>query len=155
LREQYSHWVLPESDIAKTCIAYLMLNFFNLGLCGDENSLTERLQKNPFAEYTARNWGLHVRQARVQDDLEVQQKVFQIWQSRNFHWQKYLKASHKLAPNATAITGAKRNHFQITISCAKIISPTLGMRLRNKRSKNLEGALLRASLTFLLLLPLR
>ena len=83
LRERYSHWLLPESDIAKTCIAYLTFNFFNLGLCGDENSLNERLQRNPFAEYAARNWGLHVRQARVQDDLEVQQKVFQIWQSRN------------------------------------------------------------------------
>lgn len=83
LRQRYCEWLLPESEIAKICIAYLSFDFLSLGLCGDEKSLKERLEKNPLVDYAARKWGIHLEKGNLQDDLQIQECLIDIWKSPN------------------------------------------------------------------------
>lgn len=47
--------------LAKTCLTYLSFEVFATGYCGNQRSLSARLERYPFFEYAARWWGLHLR----------------------------------------------------------------------------------------------
>jgi len=113
LRQRYSQWLLPESEIAKTCVQYLNFDIFNLGMCSDEKSFKQRLEKSPFAYYAARHWGFHVEGGNLQDDVPIQQRLVEIWKSRTranaiaqILWSKKdpsLWQLHELSQNETVL----------------------------------------------------
>lgn len=47
--------------LAKTCLTYLSFEAFATGYCGNQRSLSARLERYPFFEYAARWWGVHLR----------------------------------------------------------------------------------------------
>jgi hypothetical protein len=54
------HWVpLAETDLAKTCLTYLMFQEFASGVCLDDEEFEARLQKNALLDYASRNWWKH------------------------------------------------------------------------------------------------
>jgi Ankyrin repeats (3 copies)/Ankyrin repeat len=53
-------WVpLAETDIAKTCLTYLMFQEFANGVCLDDEAFEARLQKNVLLDYASKNWWKH------------------------------------------------------------------------------------------------
>jgi ankyrin repeat protein len=50
-----------QRDIAITCVTYLLFDVFEAGFCRSNKEFETRLRLNPFYDYTARNWGHHVR----------------------------------------------------------------------------------------------
>lgn len=55
--------VLPQSVMTKTCLIYLLFDIFEDGPCNEETSFASRLQKHPFAQYAARYWAIHLKEA--------------------------------------------------------------------------------------------
>ncbi|KAJ5935902.1 hypothetical protein N7454_005200 [Penicillium verhagenii] len=48
-----------QAEISATCLTYLSLEAFNIGFCSTDASLDSRIQKYPFYDYAAQNWGHH------------------------------------------------------------------------------------------------
>lgn len=57
-----------ESDIARTCVAYLSFNVFDKGFCQSDDNFEERQRLNTVYDYAAHSWGYHVRAALIEDD---------------------------------------------------------------------------------------
>jgi hypothetical protein len=89
-----------ESNIASTCLVYLLFDAFKGGPCSEESEIHSRIAKNPFVSYASRYWGVHVRS--FETDGDVQQLVFaflashdaiarsyQIMELEKGRWQKY------------------------------------------------------------------
>ena len=55
-----------QRDIATICVTYLSFDVFQTGFCLNED-FKARLQLNLLYDYTARNWGYHVRAASIED----------------------------------------------------------------------------------------
>lgn len=63
----YSH-----KDIALVCLTYLSFDEFSTtGTCENDHEFEDRLQRNVFLDYCARNWGHHVRDANNKTVDEV------------------------------------------------------------------------------------
>jgi hypothetical protein len=58
-----------ETQISKTCLAYLSLDIFSKGYCTSDQELETRLQLLPFLNYAAHHWGHHLR-GKPEQDLE-------------------------------------------------------------------------------------
>ncbi|PWI64589.1 hypothetical protein PCL_09519 [Purpureocillium lilacinum] len=50
-----------DADIAATCVTYISFSIFAQGYCQTDDEFEERLRLNPFYDYSAKNWGHHVR----------------------------------------------------------------------------------------------
>lgn len=75
--------LLPEIEIAKTCLNYLLLDAFKDGPTPDQNSLEDRLAKHRFAGYTARYWGTHITSANAERDPAIQKLLDKLSLSLN------------------------------------------------------------------------
>jgi hypothetical protein len=55
--------LFPDADtqISKTCLAYLSFDIFRKGFCASDGELDTRLQLYPFLNYAAHYWGDHLR----------------------------------------------------------------------------------------------
>jgi hypothetical protein len=63
-----------ESNIATTCLVYLLFDAFKEAPCSERFEIHSRIEKNPFFSYASRYWGVHVRSSET--DRNVQQLVF-------------------------------------------------------------------------------
>jgi ankyrin repeat protein len=72
LRTRYLLQLLPEQDMAKTCLTYLLFDEFENGPSSTESSFQERFRQRPFGRYAARFWGVHIKQADVEMDIGIQ-----------------------------------------------------------------------------------
>jgi hypothetical protein len=63
-----------ESNIATTCLVYLLFDAFKEGPCSEGFEIHSRIEKNHFVSYASRYWGVHVRSSET--DRNVQQLVF-------------------------------------------------------------------------------
>ena len=63
--------VFPDADtqISKTCLAYLSFDIFRRGPRVLDEELNTRLRRHPFLNYAARYWGVHLR-GKPERDLE-------------------------------------------------------------------------------------
>ena len=48
-----------QTDIATTCVNYLLFDTFDIGFCETDAEFESRLKLNPLYDYAARNWGHH------------------------------------------------------------------------------------------------
>lgn len=65
-------WFLDaETDIATTCITYLLFDNFESSFCLTNEEFEERLQLNPLYVYAARNWGYHALGAPTVEHLII------------------------------------------------------------------------------------
>ncbi|MCJ1470533.1 hypothetical protein MMC07_009179 [Pseudocyphellaria aurata] len=64
--QEYFHQLKEEWNlraqlmIASSCLTYLSFSNFKSGSCRTEKEFTSRHEKNPFLDYAARHWGLHI-----------------------------------------------------------------------------------------------
>jgi len=72
LRDRHSTYLCQESDLAVTCLTYLLFETFAEGSCTDEESFALRLQNRPFGKYAARYWGRHMK-GLGENDIKCQQ----------------------------------------------------------------------------------
>lgn len=61
LKGRYSEFIMPQSEIAKLCLTYLLFETFSSGRCQDETSYGERIAARPLGQYAARYWGAHIK----------------------------------------------------------------------------------------------
>ena len=120
LRTRHLSQLLPESEIAKACLNYLLFDCFEEGPSPDETSLENRLQIRPFGRYAARFWGIHVKEANIEQDLEIQETLAKLiksssklnsmsqlaivetsadWNPEKSFWQQNKRLLHVLAEN--------------------------------------------------------
>ncbi|PMD66903.1 uncharacterized protein K444DRAFT_510770, partial [Hyaloscypha bicolor E] len=69
-----------ETDIANTCVTYLLFDTFKSGLCPTDEEFEARLRDNAIYDYAVRNWGHHARKApltsqMIMEFLESDSKV--------------------------------------------------------------------------------
>jgi hypothetical protein len=69
LTSRHSQFLMPQSDIGKLCLTYLLFETFNGGRCQDESSYRELIAARPLGNYAARYWGAHV---QGESELESQ-----------------------------------------------------------------------------------
>lgn len=64
LEQTKSRW-LPNAhrDIGLACLSYLSFDEFSTGRCRDDKAFEDRLQRHVLLDYSAKNWGDHVRAA--------------------------------------------------------------------------------------------
>ena len=63
-----------ESNIATTCLTYLLFDAFKEGPCSEEIEIYSRIEKNPFFSYACRYWGVHAQISEA--DQDVQRLIF-------------------------------------------------------------------------------
>src|ERR1700722_14607775 len=57
-----------QRDIATICVTYLSFDIFQTGFCLTDEDFKARLRLNLLYDYTARNWGYHVRAASIEEE---------------------------------------------------------------------------------------
>lgn len=66
------NWVpFAETDIAKTCLTYLMFEEFANGVCLDDDAFEARLEKNALLDYASRNWWKHAQASSNKIDNQM------------------------------------------------------------------------------------
>ncbi|KAK6523259.1 hypothetical protein TWF694_006148 [Orbilia ellipsospora] len=70
-RKQEQHFPRAEMVLARTCMIYLLFDEFEDGACPSDGLFEVRLQKHPFYDYVARNWGHHARAGFVEEVEEL------------------------------------------------------------------------------------
>ena len=71
---QKSWFPTAEVEITKICMTYLSFSVFEGGWCETSSKFKDRLQRHPFYDYAARNWGYHARP--VEAEVEHMIKLF-------------------------------------------------------------------------------
>ena len=66
-----------QTDIATTCVTYLLFDTFDSGFCQTNKEFESRLELNPLYDYAARNWGHHAHTAPA----ELEQLVIDLFES--------------------------------------------------------------------------
>jgi ankyrin repeat protein len=67
------HWFPDaETDIAITCVTYLLFDTFKSGLCPTDEEFEARLRENAIYGYAARNWGYHARKAPLTSQMMME-----------------------------------------------------------------------------------
>ncbi|KAH8746436.1 ankyrin repeat-containing domain protein [Hyaloscypha finlandica] len=61
-----------ETDIANTCVTYLLFDTFKSGLCPTDEEFEARLRDNAIYDYAARNWGHHARKAPLTSQMMME-----------------------------------------------------------------------------------
>ena len=54
-----------QTNISKTCLAYLSFDVFSVGFCSSDKQLEALLRDNVFSDYASRLWGFHIRKASI------------------------------------------------------------------------------------------
>jgi len=61
LQDRCINYLSHESELAITCLTYLLFELFADGPCTDERSFALRLSSRPFGKYAAHYWGSHTK----------------------------------------------------------------------------------------------
>jgi ankyrin repeat protein len=73
-----------QTDIAITCITYLLFDAFEAGFCPTDDEFEKRLQLYPLYDYSARNWGHHACAASIEvEQLKLEQLILDLLESEN------------------------------------------------------------------------
>ncbi|KAI1074797.1 hypothetical protein F5B20DRAFT_426973 [Whalleya microplaca] len=73
-----------QTDITRTCVAYLSFDVFEAGFSNSDEEFEERLRSNPLYDYAAHNWGHHARIAVTEAGHAINPKLPGPGQARNF-----------------------------------------------------------------------
>ncbi|KIX09816.1 uncharacterized protein Z518_00897 [Rhinocladiella mackenziei CBS 650.93] len=116
-----------EKSLGKICVAYLSFGVFENGRCRTDEDFEKRLNAYPFYDYAARNWGLHVRTASIEDDemllslLQNENKVLACSQAmlvrKGYTWRGY---SQRVPGNVTGLHLAA--YFGLSIAMRALLA---------------------------------
>lgn len=73
--------LLPISDVAKTCLAYLSFDVFNEGPCVDKPTLDSRVERYEASDFVCKFWSSYAR--RVDESPDVQIAILEVLASEN------------------------------------------------------------------------
>lgn len=78
LKSRYVEYLLRQSDIAKLCLTFLLLEAFEDGRCQDQASYGRRLEKHPFGQYCAQYWVEHIIKEECDGDREIRDLLLKL-----------------------------------------------------------------------------
>ena len=58
--QQKTRMATGQVEISSTCLTYLCFDCFADGRCANDEALQQRLKENPFLDYAAHFWGIHI-----------------------------------------------------------------------------------------------